>query len=148
MRTAVHLSPLVGLVAACGAPGPEDWPAGRPRIERLRFLDQKPQSPLDLLFAVDFLDADGDLGAGQVELMVEGAATSRLALSDVFEAQFPPLARTATAGAFEVYVRLGDEVRIGDRMKVELVLEDARGHRSNRPSVTLEATGDDGRSGT
>jgi hypothetical protein len=130
---------MAGLAAGCGAAGPEGWPEGRPRVERLAFVDRTPQAPSSLLFEVDFVDADGDLGAGAAELGTRGGTRSRLSMEDVYEAQFPPLAQTATAGRLALYVELGRRVRVGERVTVELVLEDGAGRRSNRPSVTLEA---------
>lgn len=134
---ALALTATVG--GGCSGPGPEDWPAGRPRIVTLAFVEQRPQDPLSLLFRLDFEDSDGDVGLGRLELEVADAPQATLAMQDVFAAQFPPLASTSTLGSFEIYVQIRSEVDPGDRIRVGFLLEDGAGRRSNRPSVVLEA---------
>lgn len=128
------------LVAALGCgDDPEQWDEGRPRVDRLQLLQQSPQDPLALEIQVSFEDSDGDLGAGKVELFVDEQRTAELSMSEVFAQQTPRLALDAKEGQIELIVRLVDEVAIGDRLKIGVVLEDGRGHRSNEPYFEVEA---------
>lgn len=142
---------LAGMVtAAACAPGPEDWPSGRPRIVELRFVEQRPQDALTLVFQVEFEDDNGDLGGGRLRLSVQDFMQDAIPLAEVFRAQIPPLDLDATEGQFEIFVQLQSDVADGARVRVGLELEDASGDRSNRPVVVLEAIGpgSDGGDGT
>lgn len=130
---------MAGVALGCGPPGREEWPAGRPRIDRLDYAGQRPRSSLELQFGLDFVDTDGDLGEGILEFAVGDRTAVRLPVQPVFDAQFPPLASTATVGRLELYVELDRPVPTGDRVEIGFLLEDAAGRRSNRPRLTLEA---------
>ncbi len=126
------------LVSACG-PSRESWPAGRPRIDRVDFLEQTPLDPTRLAFGLEYTDTDGDLGAGVLELSIDDRLASSLPLPDVFAAQMPPLDPGLSVGRFEVFVKVDGGVSPGERVRIGFVLQDAAGGRSNQPTVTLEA---------
>lgn len=132
---------LIGLlaVAGCGGDDPQDWEPGRPRVARLRLLQQSPQDPLALEVQVAFEDSDGDLSGGLLDLLVNDRRAASLAMVDVFAQQLPPLALDATEGQIDVIVRLIEAVEVGDRVKIGVVLEDAAGRRSNEPYFEIEA---------
>lgn len=134
---------LVAAVAAGGCgPGAEDWPFDWPRVEDLEYVEQPPQRPADLVFRFVFTDGDGDLAAGSLELEVDEQVTARADMATLFAAQSPPLSVTSTRGAIQLIVELARELEPSERVRVGLGLEDAEGHRSNRPWVVLEARGD------
>ncbi|MEQ8273085.1 MAG: hypothetical protein RMA76_10880 [Deltaproteobacteria bacterium] len=131
---------LWGLLALLGCgDDPNDWEPGRPRVARLRLLQQSPQDPLALEVQVAFEDTDGDLAQGVLELRINGDKNATLPMADVFEQQSPPLAPDATEGQIDIIVRLIDEVAVGDRVKIGVVLEDGAGRRSNEPYFEIEA---------
>ncbi len=131
---------LIGLLALAGCgEDPNDWEPGRPRVDRLRLLQQSPQDPLALEIQVTFEDSDGDLSGGLLDLMINEARSASLAMVDVFAQQSPPLALDATGGQIDVIVRLLRDVEVGDRVKIGVVLEDAAGRRSNEPFFEIEA---------
>ena len=130
---------LLGSLGVGCAPGPDDWPFGRPRVVLFEFLEQRPQDALTLSFAAEFEDGDGDLGGGLLELEVQGRAAETVSMSSVFASQAPPLAADATTGRLEFFVQLRSEVASGDEVEIGVILEDASGERSNRPKIVLEA---------
>lgn len=127
------------IAAGCGGDDPENWDPGRPRVDAVRFVGQDPQSPLGLQFALTFVDTDGDLGGGELQLDVGGTSAGGLALAELFAAQNPALPLESTQGELEVLVRLNDSPQTGDQVEFGFVLRDAAGQSSNRPTVTLEA---------
>lgn len=133
---------LVGLACialfACGD-DPDNWPEGRPKISKLTYLQQTPDDPFMLSFAIDFEDTDGDLGGGQVLLFTNGSQNGELAAGDVFANQRPALALTSTVGELEVAVGLPHDIGANERVEIGFVLQDAKGNESNDPSVTLMA---------
>ena len=150
----VLLLALLLPASACGD-DPADWPAGRPRIDRLVYLQQSPQDSLALQFLIEFTDSDGDLGGGEVRLRINGDEKAVLPLTDLFGSQSPPVAPDATVGDFEIVVclkaatakcaksggadRITETVEPGSQFEIGFELEDGDGNRSNDPSVTLEA---------
>lgn len=128
----------LGFLAACGGTA-ESWTEGRPRIDALRFIQQAPGDPMGLSFLVRFTDTDGDVGSGTIKLILEDQESSSLAAKDVFDRQTPPLSLTSTTGELEVTVRLSKTPDVGQRLKIGMVLVDARGRESNDPNVVLEA---------
>ena len=129
---------LLLVLAGCG-PDREDWPDGRPKIDNLRFVQQRPLDPYALEFLIEFSDTDGDVGEGQLHLSVEGSETSVLALQEVFESQAPPVALDVSSGEFEVVVRMSTNVEVGDQIKVGFLIEDKSGEKSNEPWIRLQA---------
>lgn len=125
------------VASGCGGEDPEDWPPERPRIDAVRFVGQSPRDPLGLQFLLEFVDADGDLGAGTLRLTIDGQEAGRIALEELFAGQTPALEPSATFGELEVLVRLAEEPASGDALEVGFTLEDAEGHRSNTPSMTM-----------
>lgn len=123
----------------CGGDDPDDWPAERPRIDQVRFVGQSPRDPLGLQFVLDFVDADGDLGGGRLDLSIEGSAAGQIELEELFAGQTPPLSLQATAGELEVLVRLAETPGPNQELSIGFQLEDAAGHRSNEPKTTLAA---------
>lgn len=128
---------LMAGLAACG--GPEDWPEGKPRIDQLRFVQQSPQDPYALEFLLEFTDTDGDTGSGKLHMSVQEQEIAAVELSEVFTSQSPPLALDAREGEFEVVVRVGKNVEIGDQLEIGFVIEDAAGEKSNDPWIELRA---------
>ena len=129
-------SGLVGL-AACGGDDPSHWPAERPRIDSVTYAGQSPSDALGLRFTVTFVDEDGDLGQGNLQLYLGEASAGSIGLPQLFAAQTPPLDAGATEGEFEVLVRLSEAPTSGEKITVAFELEDAAGNRSNKPSLTL-----------
>jgi len=132
---------LMGAAIGCGGPGPDDWPAGQPRIDWLRYLQQEAAAPMALQFALSFADTDGDAGAGRLDLFIQDRATSSLPGAELFAAQAPPLTPDATEGVLEFVVRLDAAVPVGERLRVGVELVDGRDRRSNRPTVELRVIG-------
>lgn len=123
---------------ACGA-GPDNWPEGRPKIDRLEFLQQSSLDPWSLQFLLAFTDTNGDLGQGVLEMSLAGEVRATQLAADVFRAQTPEIPIDATSGELEVLVRISSEVPVGEEIEVGFVLQDGQGERSNEPSVTLRA---------
>lgn len=146
MLRALAIVGALALLVGCG-PTPRDWPAGKPRIDLVRFLEQTPQNPQTLAFELLFEDTDGDLGAGLLHLEIQCERTSSLALPDVFAAQIPPLDPKALEGRLEVHVNVEGRVEVGERVQIGFILEDASGEPSNTSSVSLEAVDTQARSG-
>lgn len=130
---------LAAGLLACGGDDPDHWPEERPRIDAVRYVGQSPRDALGLQFNVTFVDADGDLGQGNLRLYLGEVEAGAIGLPELFPAQTPPVELSATAGDFEVLVRLSEAPAAGEKITVGFELEDAMGHRSNTPSVTLAA---------
>jgi hypothetical protein len=128
---------------ACG-PGADSWPAGRPKIDELQYLQQSSTDPWSLQFLLIFTDTDGDLGSGVVELSIDGDVKLTESVGTYFAAQTPAIGLDATAGELELKVKLSSDtigaLEIGDEIEVGFVLQDAAGQRSNDPSITVVAT--------
>lgn len=135
------LATAIAALAACGAEGPEDWPSGRPRIDTFRYLQQEPAAPADLQFVLTFVDDDGDLRGGALDLFVQERRTSSLSLDELFEAQSPPLEGDSTGGSLEFVVSLAPDIPVGARVRVGVELVDGDGDRSNQPTVELRVVG-------
>lgn len=129
---------LGGGIVACGA-GPDSWPEGRPKIDRLEFLQQSSLDPWSLQFLLVFTDTNGDLGQGALEMRLGGEVKATQPVAEVFRAQTPEIPIDATTGELEVLVKISSDVPVGEEIEVGFVLEDGQGERSNEPSVTLRA---------
>ena len=130
---------LVLPLLAC-EPEADDWPAGRPQIVDVNYLDQSSDDPNSLNFELEFSDSDGDLSGGALEVDVNSSADSRIDLADVFAAQIPALASDSTSGRFRVSLMLsGVTPMSGDTVTFEFALSDASGQTSNRASLSLLA---------
>ncbi|MBI2378690.1 MAG: hypothetical protein HYV07_32145 [Deltaproteobacteria bacterium] len=138
MSRSIVLLGLASGLAACGA-SPEAWPSGRPRIDGLEYLQQTPGDPFGLEFHFSFVDDDGDLGSGTIELFVDDATRGALSVADVFRAQSPSIPSTAVEGDVDIVVHLDSSIESGEEIEVGFELLDAGGRRSNRPTVTLVA---------
>jgi len=134
---------LLTAALGCGAGGPEDWPSGRPRIDRLRFLQQEPTAPADLQFALEFVDGDGDLAGGELELFIQERSTATRSLAELFDSQSPPMAPDVTRGTLEFVARLQPDIPVGATVRVGVELIDGAGRRSNQPSVELRVVGEE-----
>lgn len=137
-------SGLGAALAACGCATDRDgWELGRPRIEALRFLQQIPRDPYAVELSLAFVDDDGDVSSGTLELHLDGQLATERPLSEVFASQVPPLDPRATAGELELIVRLDGDFPAGRRVEIGFVLDEGDGDcaRSNAPSVVLQATG-------
>lgn len=134
----IVLPMAVGLVA-CGEPSLEDWPQGRPRIDRLQFLQQSPQDPLALEFGLQVADSDGDLADGELIMFIDCSEAARLANDEIFASQTPPVPQNTKMAEVAVVVRISSEVKTGDEIRVGFRLEDATEQSSNEPWVVLSA---------
>ena len=123
--------------AACGGPGPDDWPNERPLIEEAVFLQSSPFVPDALSFALRWRDGDGDLSSGQTRLFLAEHRVSTLSNVDLFSRQQPPLEAEARQGWLEFLVRLDETPAPGQRLAFGFQLVDAAGQVSNQPVVTL-----------
>jgi hypothetical protein len=127
-------------LAACGGESAEGWEEGRPLITEMVYLQQSPRDPYQLMFAIAFLDSDGDLSGGKLHLLIEGDIVQTTQMSEVFTKQVPALPATTTEGELEVTVTLDKSTVVeGDRVELGFQLIDAAGEESNQPSVVLEA---------
>lgn len=140
-KRALGLAGLMLWAAAfcgCGL-DPDDWPDGKPKIDRLMFLNQSPQDPLGLQFGISFSDSDGDASAGVLHLSINERETAALSMAELFESQSPPLAADASEGDFEVVVRLGEEIELGEVLRIGFAIEDGENKRSNEPWIEVRA---------
>ena len=119
MRRAFALAATAALLA-CG---------GGPRLTNLRCRAdpcQDVEDPFRLLLAVDFDDPTGTLGAGELDLRVDGRTANAIALKDVFNLQNVPL------GATKGTLQIDDDVALnkvcqGVQFKVSLLATPALG---------------------
>jgi hypothetical protein len=133
-------------LAACGGGG-EDWPEGRPRIDRVALIEQSPGRPLDLWLELFFVDSGKDLAGGRLSLSVDGKEQSDLALGALFSAQSPPVAADAAQGSFDLIVELSPPIAAGQEIELGFRLIDAPGEESNFYRLmlkTLAAAGEGG----
>lgn len=147
MRSGLRVGLLAlaaGAGSACGcADERSDWEPGRPRIDSLRFLQQRPQDPSALEFSILFTDTDATISAGILRMSINGLEVAALPVSEVFASQLPPIEPGATEGELEVIVRVGEQVEDGAQIEVGFVLDEGDGGectRSNAPTVVLRAT--------
>lgn len=146
-RPGLGLAPVLvagGVAAAivgCGGEGPGDWPAGRPRIDWLRYLQQEPAAPSELQFALEFVDGDGNVGEGGLDLFIQDRFVASLSSAALFAAQSPPVGSDATRGVLEFVVGLDPSLAPGARIRVGVELVDGQRQRSNRPFVELRVVG-------
>ena len=123
---------LVVLAAlGCGSSGP--------KLSRLRCRAtpcQDAEDPFLLKLAVDFSDPTGTLGAGEVELRVDGKTQSAVALKDLFNLQ--GVALTATAGTLNIdQDALLTVVKDGTTFTVSLLATNGEKQDSNEPSLSF-----------
>ena len=129
-------------LGACGPSGPEDWPEGRPRIDELRYLGQSPRDPFGLGFGLHFFDSDGDVGRGELFVILNGQEGPPFELASFFERQSPPVPLDAIEGDFEILVRLDSAaIQPNRELTIAFRLEDPECRKSNEPSITLRAGG-------
>lgn len=124
------------LLAACGEDA-DNWDEGRPLIRKLTYLQQKPDKPFQLEFALEFEDTDGDLGTGTLHLYSNGEEKDQSPLSDLFADQ--GIEPGAVLGELEVTATIDSSIVEGERVELGFVLEDAAGNESNDPTVVLQA---------
>ncbi len=115
-----------------------------PVITEVNYLEQSPQNPLSLRYEVIFTDSDGDLGSGQLLLLVNDKQVANESLDKVFAAQFPVLSSTVTASSFRINVLLSQEVESGGRFDVGFVLFDGQQQSSNTFTVVMQSIGSRG----
>lgn len=124
---------------ACGGDDPASWPLERPRIDEVSFVGQSPRDPLGLQFMLQFVDGDGTLGTGRLELTIGNSAAGQIGLAELLAAQRPVVPPDATSGEIEVLVRLERAPTGDEQLTIGFELVDAEGNRSNRPTITMAA---------
>ena len=122
---------LLILLAACG---------GGPQLSHLRCRDpaacQDVEDPLKVLLAVDFTDNTGTLGAGVMNLRVNGNTQQTVTIADMFAAQ--GIAAAATKGTLQIDQDMTlDKLSQGQQIEVSAVAVNGRGQGSNEPSLTF-----------
>lgn len=128
---------LTSLVIGCESSA-DNWPAGRPQILDVNYLEQTSWDSSGLTFEVDFHDSDGDLGEGSLQLTVNDEVSSSLSLQEVFTRQVPPLALDARQGLFVVNASVdGLKLSSGEEVEFQFLLRDQAGGESNRAQLTL-----------
>ena len=130
---------LLGLILWAGCvPSEENWPAGRPEILDVDFLDIPSTSSQKLSFLLQFMDTDADLGSGSLMVTVDENIESEIGLEELFAAQVPTLLPTASEGELRFEVSLsGISLVNGEFVDFEFALCDASGQTSNRASLRL-----------
>jgi hypothetical protein len=119
--------------AACG---------GGPQLSNLRCREtpcQDPEKPFTVRLAVDFSDPTGTLGAGALELLVDGNVQSAVSLADLFAAQHLDAKATAGTLAVDEDVTLGQVVQ-DQTFNAGLQARNGLGQSSNQPSLTFKLT--------
>ena len=130
---------LVLAAAACG---------GGPKLTSLRCRAvpcQDAEDPFKLLLSVDFDDPSGTLGAGALELRLDGKTQNAMALKDVFAAQ--GLDVKATKGTIKLDQDLFlDRVTQNKAFKSSVIATSGEGQQSNEPTLgfTLKVGGSPG----
>lgn len=133
---AIWILATAALFAACGEDA-DNWDEGRPLIRKLTYLQQKPDKPFQLEFALEFEDTDGDLAGGMLHLYSNDEEKDQRPLSELFDEQ--GIESGAVLGELEVTASIEDTIVEGERVELGFVLEDAAGNESNDPSVVLQA---------
>jgi hypothetical protein len=127
-----------GMVAAACVPAADDWPAGRPQIVDVNYIDQASWSSSDLNFELSYADTDGDLGGGKLEVLVNDEAAATIQISEVFSRQVPSIPLDSKSGVIVVNVALSGLTLVsGESVLFEFALSDASGQTSNRASLAL-----------
>lgn len=110
-----------------------------PSLHDLRFDGQAPDSPVVLLFSVDFEDPNGDLGHGLLETFINGRASGlgALGLEPTFLWNELPL--DATEGTLELVLELSLAEPPSDGAEFELGVRalDSLGHVSAPATVRM-----------
>jgi hypothetical protein len=126
------------MVAAACVPAADDWPAGRPQIVDVNYIDQASWSSSDLNFELSYADTDGDLGGGKLEVLVNDEAAATIQISEVFSRQVPSIPLDSKSGVIVVNVALSGLTLVsGESVLFEFALSDASGQTSNRASLAL-----------
>ena len=119
---------LLLLCAACG---------GGPRLTNLRCREspcQDPEDPFMLRLAVDFSDPSGTMGAGALELLLNGNLVEGVSLADLFNAQ--SIALNATEGTLQVDEALSlSSVHSGETFSAGLRARNGQAQESNAPEL-------------
>ncbi|HAA53353.1 MAG TPA: hypothetical protein DCE42_01275 [Myxococcales bacterium] len=113
----------------CYQPAP-----GKPRIREITYQGQVLLTPRQLRFRVLWSDDDGDLSGGHFQFFWNGKPLAKKPLpKDELSGK--------TRGGVTLILSLPQEetIQAQTQSTVELLLEDAEGHRSNRPLVTMES---------
>lgn len=136
----------------CGDHDDDLGDANAPRVNTFAFVRQMPSDPWDLVFSVNFSDADGDLGTVQTS-PTTGQITAH-GLADLYTGQSDPtvswslaellpqsnISPTATSGVFAIPLRFSESLGDGSNVALQLQLIDMAGHRSNCYEVDLHVT--------
>ena len=97
---------------------------------------QHPEDPFRLLLAVDFEDGSGKLGAGALEMRVDGKTQVAVDLEDLFRSQ--QLALDATTGTLQFDQELVlDRVSPNLEFSVSLIARNGGRDESNEPELKL-----------
>ncbi|MBL92165.1 MAG: hypothetical protein CMH56_10215 [Myxococcales bacterium] len=113
-----------------------------PVLSKLTYLGQSEESPMVLLFAVDFTDQNGDLGSGSTEYFLDGQMT----LAEGVENQSLFLANQLDFGAtegtinfvLELMVETNNASSTEEEFEFAVQMRDAEGYESNRESLRLQ----------
>jgi hypothetical protein len=139
MTRILWLALVLTLLSACGD-------GVTPQLTRFSFTGQAPDSPLVLLFDVDFIDGDGDLARGGLETFIDDRATSLGVISLVPIFIQNELPENATEGTLGIVLELSlSEATLppsGTEFEMSIRVVDAANHVSNEPAVSLEITYD------
>ena len=124
---------LLLLCAACG---------GGPRLTNLRCREspcQDPEDPFKLRLAVDFSDPSGTMGAGALELLLNGNLVEGVSLADLFNAQ--SIALNATHGTLQVDEDLTlSSIQSGENVAAGLRARNGESQESNAPELDFTLT--------
>lgn len=127
---------------ACGDPGCDgedvDLTDSSPRVLAMDLrTDPVSGDPWEMVFVVDFTDADGDLANGKAQFFVGSSSqATELDLFDLFRQS--GLAPESTRGKVGVALRFGDNVPDGRTVRLSLQLIDQSKNRSNCYSLDLK----------
>jgi hypothetical protein len=118
-------------LTACGG--------GGPKLKNLRCRADPCQSvedPFKLQLAVDFEDDTGTLGAGELDLRVDGKTQSAIALRDVFGSQ--NVALDASTGTLQIDDDvLLSTIKQGTTFTLSLLATNGQGKDSNEPTLSF-----------
>lgn len=129
------------LAVGCGpAACPDDDPdvdEGNPVIEEIRLLQGVVSGdPWEMIFAIRFRDASGDLGQGKAKVFLNGSSKAlEIDLFDTFRQS--GLSLDSQAGTLTLPLRFKDSVDDGARVLMGTRLIDAAERRSNCYSLEL-----------